>query len=63
MKNEQVAEIVPLPERAPNGATIIAVLAAWEGGAIKDEIEAAVVSVREPHPRDEERLAWVDEDR
>jgi len=63
LRGEQVARIVPPPEAAPNGAAVLAFLQSWKPDleGFTQEIIDAVESVRSPHDRDRERLAWVDD--
>ncbi|MDR0285686.1 MAG: hypothetical protein LBI33_12495 [Propionibacteriaceae bacterium] len=45
----------------PNGAAILEFIASWPGGAFDDDFDEVLESFREPNPRDEERMAWLDD--
>ncbi|MDR2931427.1 MAG: hypothetical protein LBV06_11075 [Propionibacteriaceae bacterium] len=49
------------PQSARNGAALRALLQAWEPDeqGFSAEVLEAMATLREPRPRDQERLAWV----
>ncbi|MDR0285685.1 MAG: type II toxin-antitoxin system prevent-host-death family antitoxin [Propionibacteriaceae bacterium] len=59
----EVARIVPPEESKPNGAALREIIESWPGDSegFTDEILAVIESFHEPNPRDQERMAWIDD--